>query len=68
MQFFVARDFNAIYSKLGKMSLTETLFNVTNSSILEILQFCWIRVFAMVIVINSVIGGANCPITTLHNN
>ena len=44
--FFCERAFNTNYPKLGKISLAETLCNVTNSSI-----------FAMVIVINSAITG-----------
>ena len=49
---------NTKCSKLGKISLPETLSSVTNSSILENLQFGRVGlVVAMVIVITSVIGG-----------
>ena len=49
---------NTKCSKLGKISLPETLSSVTNSSILENPQFGRVGlVVAMVIVITSVIGG-----------
>ena len=49
---------NTKCSKLGKISLPETLSSVTNSSILENPQFGGAGlVVAMVIVITSVIGG-----------
>ena len=54
---FVKEHLNTKCPKLGKISLAETLFRVTNSSILENLQFGRVSVvFAMVIVITSVIG------------
>ena len=51
---FCERAFNTNYPKLGKLSLAETLSNVTNSSILKNSQFGVVVV--MVIAINSVIG------------
>ena len=53
--FFGKRAFEC--PKLGKISMAETLSNVTNSSILENPQFGGVSaVVAMVIVITSVIG------------
>ena len=51
---FCERVFNTNYPKIGKLSLAETLSNVTNSSILKNSQFGVVVV--MVIAINSVIG------------
>ena len=56
--FLVKEHLNTNCSKLGKISLQETLSSVTNSSILENPQFGGVGVVvAMVIVITSVIGG-----------
>ena len=55
--FFVKEHLNTKCPKLGTISLAETLSRVTNSSILENLQFGRVSVVvAMVIVITSVIG------------
>ena len=54
----VKEHLNTKCPKLGRISLAETLSNVTNSSILENPQFGGVSVVvAMVIVITSVIGG-----------
>ena len=56
--FLVKEHLNTKCPKLGKISLAETQSSVTNSSILENPQFGGVSVVvAMVIVINSVIGG-----------
>ena len=56
--FLVKEHLKTKCSKLGKISLPETLSSVTNSSILENPQFGGVSlVVAMVIVITSVIGG-----------
>jgi len=74
----VKEHLNTKCPKLGKISLAETLSRVTNSSMLENLQFGRVSVVvAMVIVITSVIvefiwlmelSDCRCPITTLHND
>ena len=56
--FLVKEHLNTNCSKLGKISLQETLSSVTNSSILENPQFGGVSVVvAMGIVRTSVIGG-----------